>query len=283
VSFTVFLFAAASALLHACWNMLAQRHSAPRDVLYGITLATAIICGTALPFVGPAAPVTWPWIAAASLCNILYLRALGAAYAHPDFCAVYGAVRAIVPALLFLCGWLALSEPARLSGFAGLAIVATSILIFAAPWGTGRRIRPKILFNSVLAGTILALALFCDIKGIRAGGGGLENLIRYAVGTSLATAAGLALLAVFTRTNLLIVLIDNGRRCFPGALLLLFSYLCGMWAYVQGPVGLVAPVRESSLLFGGALTVFVLRQRVTKVQWTAMVLATFGMVLLQVG
>ena len=67
------------------------------------------------------------------------------------------------------------------------------------------------------------------------------------------------------------------------AALLLSSYLCGMWAYVQGPIGLVAPLRESGIVFGGALAVLVLREPVTRLQWMAVGLATIGVVLVQVG
>jgi uncharacterized membrane protein len=56
-----------------------------------------------------------------------------------------------------------------------------------------------------------------------------------------------------------------------------------MWAYAQGPIGLVAPVRESSMLFAGVLAILVLKQHVTQIQWTAMLLATIGVIFIQVG
>src|SRR5688572_13610792 len=185
----VFDAAAISALLHALWNMLARLNPAPHEVLSGIALATATLCAIAFPFVGPPPMAAWPWIAASSLCNVLYLRQLGAAYAHPDFCAVYAIVRAIEPAILFLSGWLVLSEPARLGALVGLAIVAVSILMFAAPRDKIRRLDGPTLRCSIFAGLLLALALLFDVQGIRAGGDGIAGLIRYAVASSLTTAA----------------------------------------------------------------------------------------------
>ncbi len=130
---------------------------------------------------------------------------------------------------------------------------------------------------------LLALALFLDVNGIRAAGGTFTDLLRYAVLSSLTTAVGLTILGFMNRANPILVLIVNGRQCINGALLLLASYLLGMWAYAQGPIGMVAPVRESSILFGGLLSALVLRQYVTRVQWAAMALATIGIVLVQAG
>jgi len=283
VTWAVFAAAAASALLHACWNILARRHANPADVLSGIAIATASLCAIAFPCIGPPAVQTWPWIAAASLCNVWYLRTLGRAYEQSDFCAVYAIVRAIVPAILFATGWLIFSEPGRFGPFVGLVIVGGSILIFAFPGGDMRHLNPKTLGHSVFAGLLLALALFLDVKGIRAGGEGLVHLIRYAVASSLTTAAGISIMALLNRTNPLAILLCNGRLCYPGAILLLCSYLCGMWAYAQGPIGLVAPVRESSILFAGVLAILILRQHVTQAQWAAMLLATIGVIFIQVG
>jgi hypothetical protein len=148
----------------------------------GNTLATALVCALALPFVGLPPPVAWPWIGAASLCDLLYLRTLGKAYEHPGFCTVYGVVRAIVPSVMFLAGWLVLREPLRSAAF-----------------------------------------------------------------------------------------------------VLLLAYLFGMWAYAHGPVGLVAPIRESRLFCAGVFSVMVLRREVTRAQWTAILLATMGFALVQAG
>jgi len=279
----VLMSAAFSALLHACWNMLAQQNSAPRDLLQGFVIATATLCLVAFPFIGAPIPQTWPWIGMASLVNVFYLRILGRAYVHPDFCVVYAIVRSTVPAVLFLIGLLVFNESERLCGLIGLAIVVTSILIFALPQTQVNRTDLKTLIFSVFSGLLLALALLLDVVGIRTAGRGFENLLQYAVASSLSTAASLTILSLTGRANPVAILIANGRRCFLGALLLLCSYLFGMWAYSQGPIGMVAPVRESSILFGGLLSVFVLRQYVTRAQWAAMALATIGIVLVQAG
>jgi drug/metabolite transporter (DMT)-like permease len=85
------------------------------------------------------------------------------------------------------------------------------------------------------------------------------------------------------RTNPFTVLRSHAKLCYAGAILLLLSYMCGIWADVHGPIGLVARLRESGIVFGGVLAVVVLRERVSRLQWTAVGLATVGVVLVQVG
>ena len=283
MTLAVFMAAATSALLHAYWNLLAKKNIAPRDSLCGLTLAAAAICALAFPFLGAPAPQTWPWIGMASVANVIYLRTLGRVYEFPAFAVVYGIIRSIVPATLFLSGWLVFGETERLSAFIGLAIVIGSILIFLIPRDQSHDIDLKTLAYSLFAGLLLALALLLDVKGIRAGGGGIVDLLRYAAASSLTTAAGLIFLGFVSQPNPVAVLVANGRQSFLGAILMIVSYLFGMWAYSRGPIGLVAPVRECSILFGGVLSVTVLRQYVTRVQWLAMALATIGIVLVQTG
>ena len=272
-----------SALLHASWNLVARQNSTPGDALGGIAIATATVCAGVSPVIGLAPASAWPWIVAASICNVLYLRLLGAAYEHPNFCAVYAVVRTIVPAILFASGWLIWNEPIGPGATLGLAVIAISMVLFSLPLKEAGLLDRATLAHSIMAGGVLALGLLLDIRGIRVSDSGIDGLIRYTVSSSLTTASGVAVLALIRGKNPVAILLNHGRPCYTGALLLLASYLCGMWAYAKGPIGLVAPVRESSILFGGLLAVMVLRQRVSIAQWTAMVLATVGIVLVQAG
>jgi drug/metabolite transporter (DMT)-like permease len=205
------------------------------------------------------------------------------AYARTDFGVAYVVVRAVIPPILFLIGWTFMNEAGGLHAIQGLALVVLGLLLFAF---SGQSICDRGSGGMLLAmsaGGALAFALLFDVYGIRACGGGFGCLIPYAVTSSLVTAIGLGLVSGVERTNPLAVLRSHAKLCYAGAALLLSSYLCGMWAYVQGPIGLVAPLRESGIVFGGALAVLVLREPVSRLQWTAVGLATIGVVLVQVG
>jgi len=283
LTWTVFIAAVASAFLHACWNVLAKLRSAPRDLLRGIVFATASLCCVLLPFVGLPPPNAWLWVVAASTCNVVFTQAMLRAYARTEFGIAYVVVRAVIPPILFLIGWMFMNEVGGLYAVQGLALVVLSLLLFAFSGQTICERGSGGMLLAMSAGGALAFALLFDVNGIRACGGGFGCLIPYAVTSSLVTAVGLGLISRVERANPFAVLRSHAKLCYAGAALLLSSYLCGMWAYVHGPIGLVAPLRESGIVFGGALAVLVLREPVSRLQWMAVGLATIGVVLVQVG
>jgi len=283
LTWAVFIAAVASAFLHACWNVLAKLHSAPRDLLRGIVFATASLCCILLPFVGLPPPRTWAWMAAASACNVAFTQAMLQAYACTNFGIAYVVGRAVIPPILFLIGWIFMNEPGGRHAVEGLAFVVLSLLLFAF---SGRAICGRWadgVLPAISAGGALAFALLFDVNGIRACGGGFACLIPYSVTGSIVTAIGLGVVSCLGRTNPFAVLRSHAKLCYVGAALLLSSYLCGMWAYVHGPIGLVAPLRESGIVFGGALAVLVLREPVSRLQLMAVGLAAIGVVLAQIG
>jgi drug/metabolite transporter (DMT)-like permease len=282
LTWAVFIAAVASAFLHACWNVLAKLHSAPRDLLRGIVFATASLCCILLPFVGVPPSDSWLWIAAASACNVAFTQAMLQAYASTDFGIAYVVGRAVIPPVLFLIGWIFMNEARGVYAVQGLALVVLSLLLFAF---SGRTIWARGgggMLPAIYAGGALAFALLFDVNGIRACGSGIACLIPYAVTSSVVTAIGLGAVSGISRTNPFAVLRSHGKLCYAGAALLLSSYLCGMWAYVHGPIGLVAPLRESGIVFSGALAVLVLREHVSTLQLMAVGLAAIGVVLVQI-
>lgn len=283
MTWAVFAAALASALLHAAWNVLAKMQPKPGDGVFGIVVACASLCALALPFVGLPPISAWPWLLAAAFFNVLYWRALMAAYDRTGFATAYPVARAAIPPAAVLLGWLLLSEPPQSGALFGLAVVVAALLLFAA---SSRRLRPQdfagLLFAAA-SGTALALAFVLDTAGIRLMGGGLIDFTRYCVASSLVTALALTVTFAVEQRNSVQALIERPGPCYLGALLLLGSAFTGLWAYAQGPVALVATVREGNILLGGLLAVFLLDERVGRTQWAAMALAAVGATLIKLS
>ena len=281
VSWTVLLSALASASLHAGWNVVAKNQRVPSEAILGIIFITALACLAAVPSVGLPPAAAWPWLVAAAVFSIIYSRALMAAYDRAPFSLTYSIVRAVVPPTLLFLGILFFTESFTPLALVGLGLVVTSLLLFSMP-NSGQAGDARGFLLAGLAGSILAVSYACDIKGARMAGGHLHAIIQYGVASSLLTAAGLLALALLEKQQPIEILKRNWRACSAGAALLIASYFLALWAYTQGPISLVAPIRETGILFGGLLAFAILREHIGAKQWTAIGLAAIGAVLINV-
>jgi drug/metabolite transporter (DMT)-like permease len=282
LSWAVFLAALASACLHASWNVIAKRQRVPSEAVLGIVLTTALVCLVALPLLGLPPPQAWPWLLAAAGFNVAYSRALMSAYDLTDLNLAYSTVRAMLPPMLVVLGYVLFGETVGTTALAGLALVAAALLLFGLHGRGLAGADARGIAVAALAGFVLAFSYAFDIKGARLSGGGLPVILQYGATSSLVTAAGLLTVSLIERREPLGALRRNWRACAAGAALLMASYFAALWAYVQGPVGLVAPVRETSVLFGGVLAWLVLRERIGPRQWLAIGLAAAGAVLIKI-
>jgi drug/metabolite transporter (DMT)-like permease len=283
VPWVVFGAALLSAVTHGLWNVIAKRHEVPSDALYGIIVATAAICTGALPFVGLPPSDAWPWIVAAALCNVAYTSLLGSVYRNLRFAVAYPLIRAAVPPTIVLLGWITLQPAFGGAAMAGVATVMASLLLLGGPAVAMQSDERRGVMLALLSGMVLAGSMLLDAHGARVAGGGVADFAAYCVATSLTTALALTAVRGLTASSPFRVLWARPAVCVPGALFLLVSVSSGIWAYSQGPIALVACVRESSILLGGILGVLVLREDIGRLQWAAIGVAVCGTVLIQLG
>lgn len=275
----VFSAALASAFLNACWNVVAKKAGCPSAVLPGIVIVSAILCLFISPMVGLPPKTAWTWIIAGSATNVLFLRLLTIAYERAKFAIAYAAVRGVVSPAMYVIGWGVFNEETHFAGLAGLVLVMCGVLVFSAT--TSRVNELSGVTYSLFAGVALAAVLTVDIIGVRVIGTDLTAITQYSVWSSIGTGLlSLAALRSGSRAPLLL-LAQHGRMCCLGAIFLIGSYALGLWAFAQGPVALVSPLREMSLIFGGIIAWKVLGERMSARQWSGVGLATCGALLIR--
>jgi drug/metabolite transporter (DMT)-like permease len=72
------------------------------------------------------------------------------------------------------------------------------------------------------------------------------------------------------------------RRGFAGGALQVLSYGIAIWAMTVAPIAIVATLRETSVLFGAAIAVIVLKEPPRAVRIAAAVLILCGLVLIRI-
>lgn len=282
MSWAVFWAALVSAALNAGWNVLAKRQQVPSDAVFGTLLVTAMVFLAVVPFIGLPAADAWPWLVAAAACNVAYSRALMAAYDRAPLNMTFSVVRAIIPPVLFILGLVFFAESATTLRLSGMALVVISLILFGWPARGQSAGHLSGFMLAGLAGLVVSVAYVCDIKGARTAGGHVEALIQYGAASSLLSTSGLLGVALIEGRAPVAILARNWRACAIGAAMLMGSYFLALWAYTRGPVGLVAPVRETSILFGGVMAFVILCERIRSRQWLAIGLAVLGAIIVKI-
>jgi len=127
-------------------------------------------------------------------------------------------------------------------------------------------------------------ALLFDVNGIRACGGGMACLISlcgHELGRHRDRIGG----GVWHFPHESVCCLAEPRQALLcGSSLAAVVISVRMWAYVHGPIGLVAPLRESGIVFGGrALPCWYCESPSARLQLMAVGLAAVGVVLVQIG
>jgi drug/metabolite transporter (DMT)-like permease len=169
---------------------------------------------------------------------------------------VYPVARGSAPLMTTLISLFILHEPIGTLGLIGVAVLALGIMTMALKAG-GRNFDRTALLLALGCGITITVYTLLDGIGARTAGN------PHVYSAWLFAGDGLLLT--------LIALIWKGRRQlkptlsfalpgFAGGVMSLSSYWIAIWAMTQAPIGLVAAVRESSVLFGAVIAVTVLHE-----------------------
>jgi drug/metabolite transporter (DMT)-like permease len=267
-----------AALFHATWNALLRaqpdRTFASQVVaiftgLFGIPFMIAL----PLP-----APEAWPYILASSFIHVGYFALVGFAYRSADLGVAYPLTRGSAPLLTAVFAFFLVGEALGLNGWLAIVLIGGGIAALSIDalmsGGLTRQAALAVATNAVV---IMAYTLI-DGLGIRVANGPLS----YAAWLVTCTSFYVLVLALLTRRRAFFPAIK--KIWLPGLLagaLVLPSYAIALWAMTRAPIGLVAALRETSVLFAGAIGAYCFGEKFGPRRWIAVVLIVGGIILLK--
>ena len=266
------------ALLHASWNAIIKAqddHSLAALVvavfagLFGIPLMLA------LPAPPPAA---WPYLVASSLIHVGYFALVGFAYRSTDLGVAYPLTRGSAPLLTALIAFLFLAEALAWNGWLAIFVLAAGIVTLSAD----ALIRGGLTARAALAVTtnagVIVTYTLVDGLGARVTGSGLVY------GAWLLAGAGLCVLVFALAIRRRAFFREAKKMWLPGLVagaLVLPSYGVALWAMTLAPIGVVAALRETSVLFAAILGARLFGEPFGPRRWLALVLIVSGIILLK--
>ncbi|MBS4074096.1 EamA family transporter [Ameyamaea chiangmaiensis] len=276
VVFAVVLFAAS---LHATWNAIVKRGSDTLLTTVLVATAAAVLGLLCVPFLPPPARASWPYLATSSLLQVVYFALVARAYHLADMSQTYPLMRGTAPLLVATATTLGLGRDAlSTEAWAGVATICAGILCMTG--GQRRKDGHAGTTIALINAVVIAGYTLVDGTGVRLSGAPAA----YTLWLSILTGVPLLGWAVIVRRDALVAYASrNGAAALTGGAGTLASYGLALWAMTRAPVAVIAALRETSIVFGVAISALVLHEPVRRRRVAAAVLICAGAIILRLG
>lgn len=269
------------ALLHASWNVIVKSGTDKY-------LNAVLVCGAAglvalvlIPFLPlPLAP-SWPYMIISTVFQVCYLFMVAAAYSNGDMSLAYPLMRGTPPLLVAMAAGPMIGEVLGAGQWLAIGFISCGVLTMAlgsrrktaAGQNTSRTVIIALVNALFIAGYTLV-----DGIGVRVSG----NAISYTLWAFLFNAIPVVSWGIWKyRGELVGHIRQRGHLAMIGGAGTLGSYGLALWAMTMAPVAMVAALRETSILFGMILSLFLLREHISVKRLAGALLIVCGTVLMR--
>lgn len=248
-----------SGFAHAIVNAILK---AGKDKMSG----RALIDGFSALLLAPAALIVpfplhaWGWLLASWLVHLLYLVALIKSFEHADMTVAYPIARGLAPTLAAIGAVAIFHEPISGRIATGIALIAFGVMAI----GISHTFNKSALLWAMATGFCIAAYTVIDAQGVRAA----PTAASYIVWTFLLLGVGIGgFFAIWRGKAFLVSAATQWKPGLAAGALSIVSYGFALFAFRLGATPRLAALRETSILFGTAIAVIFLRERLTRARW----------------
>lgn len=227
-------------------------------------------------FVPLPTPEMIPWLAFANVLHTAYQLVLIRAYEANDFTVAYPIARGTAPIATALLGLLLLGDSITILGLLGIVLVSVGIILLAV----GRSIAGVGLIAAGIAGLLTTAYTLVDAYAIRLAPMAMTFVAWFFLLDGLIM---FPIFAIARRGRIIALLRSEGRQGLLAGLTSLVSFGAALLAFRFAPVGIVAALRETSVLFAMLIAAFVLREHVDSQRKIAAITIASGATLVVVS
>ena len=266
-----------SAAVHALVNILTKgaRDKYAMRLLIGVF--SALIVAPAIFLVPPPRGIAVWLLFATAFVHAFYELFLVKSYESADFSAVYPVARGTGPLFTTVGAILILREHPPLVQLAGILLVCGGVIAIGFSYRANKGVARGLAY-ALGTGVTIGCYTLIDASGVRA----VSNPLSYVLWFFVAHGACVLVTAPGIRGRR--VIIEARRQWKLGilvSLLSMISYGAAMFAWRYGATAQLAALRETSVLFGTALAMQLLGERMTPRRWLAACAIALGAILLQ--
>jgi drug/metabolite transporter (DMT)-like permease len=264
-----------SGLAHAIVNAILK---AGKDKMSG----RALIDGFGALIVAPAAFLVplpanaWTWLMASWLAHLLYLFALIKSFEQSDMTVAYPIARGLAPMLAAAGAVAIFREPITAHIVLGIVLTTCGVMFI----GVSHAMNAQALLWAALTGICIAAYTVIDAQGVRAA----PTAASYIVWTFILLGSGIGgFFAIWRGKSFFVSAVRQWKPGLAAAILSLVSYGFALFAFRLGATPRLAALRETSILFGTAIAVIFLHERLTRLRCVGVAAIAIGAMTLLVG
>jgi len=275
VVFLAVLFAAAC---HAGWNALIKVGLDPLSTTTLISVGSGLVALVLFPFVGLPASGAWPWLVASVAIHLIYFASLIESYRTGDLGQVYPIARGSAPLMTAAATTVIVGERLSLVGWTGILALVAGVLLLSARGGRDLAVVDRRAIGFALF-TAITVCGYSVVDGIGARASANPNA--YSVCLFIGIALVMVPYALYRDgRDVMPAMHLYWRRGLAGGALQFLSYGIAIWAMTIVPIAIVAALRETSVLFGAAIAVVLLKEPLRAVRIVAALMIVCGLILI---
>lgn len=266
--------------MHATWNALIKDRADRFLTISTLGLAQGMLALAATPFVAFPGAQSWAWIAASAALHVGYKHFLIRAYSAGELGQVYPLARGAAPLLSSFAAFALLHETMSAFIWVGVVTLCAGIALMSAKGGAIAHLDRKAVGYALATSVFIAGYTVVDALGAR----GAASPSSYIVWMFAMDGCVMGLIYFGVRGG------AGGEplmRELPFAVMVaaisIGAYWLVIWAMTRAPIGAVAALRESSILFALAISVFFLRERASFWRLASAALILAGVILMRIA
>jgi len=271
-STSIYLLIFFAAFLHALWNIIIKSLN---NSLVGIAVKVffqSIIFTPIIFFVPLPEGITWFYLICSFLLHSLYFILLGIMYNREDLTFIYPVARGCAPVFVTILSLIFLYDTISLFGIIGILIVSFALIIISFN-KFNTKIDIKIIGISLFIAFIISIYTFTDGAGVRS----VENSSTFIVWNFFFGGWISIGYAYLTDKKALFSLKLKELFLILCATVVSFSaYAIIIWSMKYEPIGFVASMRESSIIFASIIGFFILKEKIGYIRITSGIIFFIG-------
>ena len=263
-----------AAFLHALWNIIIKSLDYSLAGIAVKVFFQSIIFFPIIFFVPFPEGITWFYITCSFLLHSLYFILLGSMYDRKDLTFIYPVARGCAPIFVTILSFIFLKDIIPFFGLVGILIICVALLLISFS-SFNTKIDFKTIGISIFIAFLISIYTFSDGAGVRS----VENSLSFIVWNFfLGGWISIGYVYLTKKEDLFSLKIKDLILILSATIVSFTAYAIIIWSMKYEPFGIVASMRESSIIFAPLLGLIFLKEKISSIRIISSVLFFFGVV-----